>query len=80
MRRVSVVGAPGSGKSTLAARLAGRLGATHVELDAIFHQPGWTALPADEFRRRVDGVLDPDTIARVQAVADAVEALERKRG
>lgn len=53
MRRVSVVGAPGSGKTWFAARLAATLGAPHVELDAIFHQPGWGELPADEFRRRV---------------------------
>lgn len=26
----------------------------HVELDSIFHQPGWTPLEPGEFRRRVD--------------------------
>lgn len=25
----------------------------HLELDAVFHQPNWTPLPDDEFRRRV---------------------------
>jgi adenylate kinase family enzyme len=48
-----VVGNSGSGKSTLAAGLAARLGAPFVELDSIFHQPGWTELPRDEFRARV---------------------------
>jgi adenylate kinase family enzyme len=53
VRRVSVVGNSGSGKSTLAAALAARLGVPYVELDSIFHQPGWTELPRDEFRARV---------------------------
>jgi adenylate kinase family enzyme len=25
-----------------------------LELDSIFHQPGWTPLPVDDFRRRVE--------------------------
>ena len=41
MRRVSVVGCPGTGKSTLGRQLAGVLGVPFVELDAIFHLPGW---------------------------------------
>lgn len=53
MQRVSVVGNSGSGKTTTARELASVLGVPHVELDAIFHQPGWQELPRDEFRRRV---------------------------
>ena len=53
MRRVSVVGTSGSGKSTLGAALAERLGADFLELDSVFHQPGWVPLPDEEFRRRV---------------------------
>lgn len=30
------------------------LDAPHIELDAIFHQPGWTELDDEEFRSRVD--------------------------
>lgn len=60
MRRVSVVGVPGSGKSTFGHQLAARLGAPHVELDSIFHQPGWTPLPVDEFRARVEAVTAGD--------------------
>jgi adenylate kinase family enzyme len=57
---VSVVGNSGSGKTSLARRLAAALGVAHVELDAIFHQPGWTELPAEEFRRRVDERIAAD--------------------
>jgi adenylate kinase family enzyme len=53
MRRVSVVGCPGTGKSTLGRQLAGVLGVPFVELDAIFHLPGWQDLPPDEFRAQV---------------------------
>ncbi len=60
MRRVSVVGTPGSGKSTFAASLALILGVDHVELDAIFHQPGWVALPKAEFRERVAAITAAD--------------------
>jgi adenylate kinase family enzyme len=51
VRRVSVVGNSGSGKSTLARRLAAVLRVPYVELDSIYHQPGWAPLAADEFLR-----------------------------
>jgi len=53
VRRVSVVGTSGAGKSTLAAGLARALDADFLELDSVFHQPGWVPLPREEFRRRV---------------------------
>jgi adenylate kinase family enzyme len=53
VRRVSVGGTAGSGKSTLARELAGILKVPHLELDGVFHQPGWAPLPAEEFRARV---------------------------
>jgi adenylate kinase family enzyme len=77
MERVWVVGNSGSGKSTLARRIATAIGAHHTELDAIFHQPGWTELPRDEFRRRVDGVVrGPRWVVdgNYAAVADLVRA------
>lgn len=53
MRRVSVVGNSGSGKTTLAAAIAAALGVPHLELDAVFHQPGWQPLEPELFRARV---------------------------
>ena len=60
VRRVSVVGCSGSGKSTVGRRLARDLGVPYVELDSIYHQPGWVPLPAEEFRRRVTEVTAGD--------------------
>jgi len=51
--RVSVIGCSGAGKTTFGRALAGRLGVPFVELDAIFHQAGWTELPDDEFLEKV---------------------------
>ena len=47
-RRVLVAGGSGSGKTTLAARVADTLGVPHVEIDALFHGPGWTPRPQFE--------------------------------
>jgi adenylate kinase family enzyme len=54
------VGCSGSGKTTLARALAAASGAPHVELDAIYHQPGWTPLSDEEFRRRVAEAVGAD--------------------
>jgi adenylate kinase family enzyme len=53
-----VVGCSGSGKTTLAATLARALGVRHVELDSIYHQPGWTQLSDEEFQSRVAVATD----------------------
>ncbi|HVB41637.1 MAG TPA: hypothetical protein VNF47_02870 [Streptosporangiaceae bacterium] len=53
MRRISVVGNSGSGKTTLARQLATAIGVPHLELDSVFHQPGWQPLDAVSFRQRV---------------------------
>jgi len=57
MRRVSIVGTSGSGKSTLGKALAARIGGEFLELDSVFHQPGWVPLPDEDFRRRVSAAV-----------------------
>jgi len=54
------VGCSGSGKTTLAGALARLLEAENIELDSIYHQPGWTALSDDEFRTRVRTAVASD--------------------
>lgn len=44
-RRVLVAGTSGAGKTTLARRVARLLDVRCVELDALFHGPGWTPVP-----------------------------------
>jgi adenylate kinase family enzyme len=39
---VLVAGTSGSGKTTLAREIAAVLGVPHVEIDSLFHGPGWT--------------------------------------
>ena len=46
------LGCSGSGKSTWAARVAEKCNLVHYELDATFHQPGWTSLSSAEMRHR----------------------------
>jgi len=60
VQRVSVVGNSGSGKTTLGRKLGAALDAPYVELDSIFHQPGWTELPREQFRERVSGIVAGD--------------------
>lgn len=61
MKRVWVVGDSGSGKTTVAGEIARRIGATHTELDALFHEPGWKQADDDVFRARVEAVVERDT-------------------
>jgi len=50
-RRVLIAGTAGAGKTTLARRIGTELGVPHVEIDALFHGPGWT--PRIAFERDV---------------------------
>ncbi len=58
MRRVVVVGTTGAGKTTFGQALAHRLGATFVELDALYWGANWT--PAPDFVARVEQVLEAE--------------------
>jgi adenylate kinase family enzyme len=53
-RQIVIYGVTGSGKTTLGKRLASLLGLRHIELDSLYHGPGWTPTPDDEFRARVE--------------------------
>lgn len=57
--RVIVVGTSGAGKTTLARRIAARLGIEHVEIDALYHGPGWT--PRAEFLADVQAFAARDS-------------------
>lgn len=57
MRRIALIGNCGSGKSTLARQLADVLGLTHIELDALFHQAGWTASTPQDFQARISQAM-----------------------
>lgn len=57
---MSVVGCSGSGKTTFGRALAATLGVPFLELDSVFHQPGWAELPREEFRARVAEVTAGD--------------------
>ena len=58
MRRILVGGISGSGKTTLGRRIASALDLSFVELDALFHGPGW--VPRDEFEADVDAATAGD--------------------
>lgn len=53
-RRINVIGTTASGKSTYARSLAARLGAPHVELDALHWEKDWTEAPGEVMRQRVE--------------------------
>jgi adenylate kinase family enzyme len=56
-RRIVVYGPSGSGKSTLARTLGERLGLPVIELDALYHLPGWGIPTAEAFRGKVTAAL-----------------------
>jgi adenylate kinase family enzyme len=60
MRRISVVGSSASGKTTIAGIVSQILGLPHLELDSVFHQPGWQPLDDASFRTSVAAFAQHD--------------------
>ncbi|MCA2000882.1 MAG: adenylate kinase [Chloroflexi bacterium] len=59
-RRIAVVGATSSGKSTLAEKLARKIGADFIELDAFYWEPNWTPAAAQDFFLRVERAIQSE--------------------
>lgn len=75
-QRILVAGTSGSGKTTLAARIGEQLGVRHVEIDALFHGPGWT--PREEFLAEVDAFsATPSWVTEWQYSAVRAQLAER---
>lgn len=60
MRRISVVGSSASGKTTIAGIVSQVLGVPHLELDSVFHRPGWQSLDDASFRTSVAAFAQHD--------------------
>lgn len=78
--RVVVAGTSGSGKTTLSARIGRLLGVEHVEIDALFHGPGWTPRPTfladvDEFTARPGWVTEWQYSAARDLLADRCDLM-----
>lgn len=62
----------------LSRRLAQQLGYRHIELDALFHQPGWQPLPTGDFQQATrDALQGDDWVA--EGNYSAVRPLVRER-
>jgi adenylate kinase family enzyme len=57
MQRVVIAGPPCSGKTTLARALSARIGAPHVEVDALWWEPGWVEAGAERLRQRLQTIV-----------------------
>jgi len=52
--RIIIRGVTGTGKSTLAEHLAARYALDRIDMDELFHLPGWQSRPEDEFERLLE--------------------------
>lgn len=57
MRKIAVVGCGGSGKTVLARRLGELLAIPVTHLDAVYFDPDWNPLPAEEFTERQRAIV-----------------------
>jgi adenylate kinase family enzyme len=60
-KRVVVIGNSCVGKTTFSSRLAAMIGATHIELDALFWEPNWKEADNEVFRSRVFTALNSES-------------------
>lgn len=61
MKRVAVIStASGNGKTTTGRTLAEELGVPFVELDALHHGPNWAEPSAEDFRARVEPIVNTE--------------------
>jgi adenylate kinase family enzyme len=61
VKRVAIISsASGNGKTTTGRALAERLGVPFVELDALHHGPNWSEPTDDDFRARVQPIVESD--------------------
>jgi len=59
-RRIAVVGTTSSGKSTLAKRLAQKINADYIELDAFYWKPNWTPATSLDFFIRTEEAIEAE--------------------
>jgi adenylate kinase family enzyme len=57
-RRFTIHGHSGSGKSSLARVIGARLNLPVIELDALYHVDNWDDTPLDEFRAKIEMIIE----------------------
>ena len=57
MQRVMIIGSAGAGKTTLAVKLGEILQLPVIHLDAHFWKPGWTPSDADDWKEKVEQLI-----------------------
>lgn len=56
-KKINVIGTSGSGKSTFSSKLALKMKAPYIEMDALFWKPNWEESSDDEFFAKLESVL-----------------------
>ena len=61
MKKIVIIGNGGTGKSTLAVRLGTKLGISPTPVDKLAWKPGFEHVPLDEFRVKLNEVIQKDS-------------------